>query len=1410
MEKRPAMKVPDLSAAEQELLELLTEFDVLEPRQIQQVLSVREQSWSRITQRLNGIYCLVINGQLRLTDYASGEEKATFSLETGFPNMGDPVLVWIDPVTGTEIGRAKAPAGQTGLLVTADVCFAMTEDPLDMPYLGSGHFLPITPGHDLIASPDGQYLFVSERQGGRLQVFSLTEFTRLASLDVRELGSHQSMHLCFGEGMIWLTDPTSTRIGRIVVPEPGEVWELNWQELESGNLGQMVLSADSQTIYVLALQPKLRVLSLDASSLSVRQELALGGMATSVMAPKVPTDCLNLVGQPGSERLQILYLSREGKQSRQTIQHLTLRLSLAGDLLNLNPTPGWPWLLPGEVNPLRKWREQDLVYWIAELGFLSAEYLVHLRQEARSGKLVKGQDEPASAFMVPCGDEAPLDMLLRPAPELELAPGAEKIVYQLLSQATQQLGLRSLSSELEQKLQAEAVAVCELLREHYVALIEIELDESKGLFLDLVIERAHLLRLLDQALDGKMLPWRPGHRCPMCQMLLPNPRLCQHCDFALENADWKARKRRQSAEACDELIPGQMVLALPQARRVSFLDAWLQVIAEHETYTETKWKEPVHMLALPGGNWLVSDKGSAQLIEIDPTGNLVSLFDHRFSQPVMSTFRRFEASDITEQAVDDTIEDILVLDQAGQILAFDREGKLKQQWGEEQGFKLSSPRDLQWTWAESFLITETGRVRELNPADGSVLRSWGASQGLQKPVLARRLPDGQTLIADAARGEVLFFSEADQLIKSVAYWPPPDQDPAWVGQAGPERMIVLPNGDLLGLGKRYWMLLHLVMSPHGEHDLRLRWVQPWTGVRRPPQLKQRLMEMAEEDESLKPLRQLRLLQNLASLSLQRVAEQLEPLRCEAGEWLLKPNDPSGTLFFLMEGEVQIQRNADEPALATLKAGDSFGEVSLVLGEQYPAGFVTVGDAVLYQLKRSRFKQLVMQTGEIMQPLRELAFTRKALLAQYQSGQLQERVDKVKAQLIANRLQELPLFADCENTLLESLAVQLRPLAYMPGQTVFGQGESGDTLYLVARGKVSVYLEGQTDALAKIEQGDVFGEMALLSGDTRTATVKSDSYSQLYEFERAVLEQAFRQVPVLKERLEALAAGRRSGLDAAAEAMSGPITVESPKAEVLALTRVRPARAYVLSRFLEQAMCLDESGEISWTSGPLTKLFRPTRLNVDKKQIWIADTGNERVVALSKSEGYVTRTLELELNQPRSVVPTPDGRLLIADTGNQCLLLVTLEGEVVWDYSAPHEIMSPYYAEATVKGTALFCDRELHTVFEVDLLSDEIVWSHGEVLSAGDGPSALNEPSCVRRLANGGTLIADTGNDRLLLFSPVGTLMRSFTGTEEIPLERPYHLELLDNGEILVYPESQDRVIRLGLGGQPIWQAILPK
>jgi cAMP-binding proteins - catabolite gene activator and regulatory subunit of cAMP-dependent protein kinases len=73
----------------------------------------------------------------------------------------------------------------------------------------------------------------------------------------------------------------------------------------------------------------------------------------------------------------------------------------------------------------------------------------------------------------------------------------------------------------------------------------------------------------------------------------------------------------------------------------------------------------------------------------------------------------------------------------------------------------------------------------------------------------------------------------------------------------------------------------------------------------------------------------------------------------------------------------------------------------------------------------------------------------------------------------------------------------------PGEIVFRAGEEGDALYIVARGKVDVTEGGGADchSLAELGPGQAFGEMALLSGAPRTATIQTAVATDLLVIKR---------------------------------------------------------------------------------------------------------------------------------------------------------------------------------------------------------------------------------------------------------------------------------------------------------------------
>jgi CRP-like cAMP-binding protein len=69
-----------------------------------------------------------------------------------------------------------------------------------------------------------------------------------------------------------------------------------------------------------------------------------------------------------------------------------------------------------------------------------------------------------------------------------------------------------------------------------------------------------------------------------------------------------------------------------------------------------------------------------------------------------------------------------------------------------------------------------------------------------------------------------------------------------------------------------------------------------------------------------------------------------------------------------------------------------------------------------------------------------------------------------------------------------------------GEVLFRAGDRGDALFIVAKGKVEVNSDSGS-AIAKLGEGQAFGEMALLSGGLRTATVRAPIEAELLEIDR---------------------------------------------------------------------------------------------------------------------------------------------------------------------------------------------------------------------------------------------------------------------------------------------------------------------
>jgi putative ABC transport system ATP-binding protein len=78
------------------------------------------------------------------------------------------------------------------------------------------------------------------------------------------------------------------------------------------------------------------------------------------------------------------------------------------------------------------------------------------------------------------------------------------------------------------------------------------------------------------------------------------------------------------------------------------------------------------------------------------------------------------------------------------------------------------------------------------------------------------------------------------------------------------------------------------------------------------------------------------------------------------------------------------------------------------------------------------------------------------------------------------------------------------------QTVIREGEAGDKFYLIRTGQVVVRRASQTKPLAILKEGEFFGEMALLTGQPRNASVETLEDTVLYSLSQDKFRQAIAQ------------------------------------------------------------------------------------------------------------------------------------------------------------------------------------------------------------------------------------------------------------------------------------------------------------
>ncbi len=173
---------------------------------------------------------------------------------------------------------------------------------------------------------------------------------------------------------------------------------------------------------------------------------------------------------------------------------------------------------------------------------------------------------------------------------------------------------------------------------------------------------------------------------------------------------------------------------------------------------------------------------------------------------------------------------------------------------------------------------------------------------------------------------------------------------------------------------------------------------------------------------------------------------------------------------------------------------------------------------------------------------------------------EEIVQQREVALRMKTLRRVELFSQMTDDELRSLAERLKFAPFAKGNIIARQGSVAHWLYIVISGEAEVYFEtpgGERRTVSELQQGSFFGEMGMMTGAPRSASVIAKSDVDCYRLDKDMFEEILRARPVIAEEMSHILAARRAELDSVIQnldAESAQKVISQRRSEILSTIR----------------------------------------------------------------------------------------------------------------------------------------------------------------------------------------------------------------------------------------------------------------
>ncbi len=258
--------------------------------------------------------------------------------------------------------------------------------------------------------------------------------------------------------------------------------------------------------------------------------------------------------------------------------------------------------------------------------------------------------------------------------------------------------------------------------------------------------------------------------------------------------------------------------------------------------------------------------------------------------------------------------------------------------------------------------------------------------------------------------------------------------------------------------------------------------------------------------------------------LAKPAAELEKIAVSAGERLLTKGEAASAVYVIVNGALRasaVRDDGTEFTLSEFGQGEIAGEMAILTGGGvYSASVYATQDGVVVRVPSSTFERVLNTHPEVIQELSE---------------GIRRRIARSQLALGLTRL-----FGPLQESVLRYVESRVHWVRLQAGEVLFSEGDSGRDLYFVLGGRLRAVAGGRV--LSEMSRGESIGEIALLTGEPRTATVIAVRDSELVRISRDTFEEIAQKYPKVMHVLAEIVVRRLRAKERASAAPAGGICI----------------------------------------------------------------------------------------------------------------------------------------------------------------------------------------------------------------------------------------------------------------------------